>query len=86
MEKFIIRHKRKKDDDASTRNQFETVTLGGELQSSSKKPVNIIIRTSQSFLMLFKPCFSGTQYSTIFFTGIQYSGVGPGVPPQYPIF
>ena len=52
MEKFIIRHKRKKDDDASTRNQFETETLGGELQSSSKKPVNIIIRTSQSFLIL----------------------------------
>ena len=52
MEKFIIRHKRKQDDDASTRNQFETVTLGGELQSSSKKPVNIIIRTSQSFLIL----------------------------------
>jgi len=40
MEKFIIRHKRKKDDDASTRNQSETETPGGELQSSSKKPVS----------------------------------------------
>jgi hypothetical protein len=33
MEKFIIRHKRKQDDDASTRNQFETESLGGELGS-----------------------------------------------------